>query len=60
MLCGGALWFGFSSGFVVVGALAFRAVQRRWNDLGWMAGGGLMAPFLWTLNGSPQTICPSE
>ena len=49
MLCGGALWFGFSSGFVVLGALAFRAVQRRWNDLRWMAGGGLMAPFLWTI-----------
>lgn len=48
-LCGGALWFGFSSVFVVLGAFAYRAFQRRWRDLGWMATGALLAPVLWAL-----------
>ena len=38
-LCGGAIWFGFSSLFAVVGAFGYRVLQRQWKPLGWMAAG---------------------
>jgi hypothetical protein len=48
-LCGGAIWFGFSSVFAVTGAFLYRALQRRWSDLGWMSLGVLSAPMMWMI-----------
>jgi hypothetical protein len=48
-LCGGAIWFGFSSVFAVLGALLWRASERRWTALAWMCLGLLVAPLMWSL-----------
>jgi hypothetical protein len=47
ILCGFALWFGFSTAFAVFGVYLFKILHKKWEEVAWVSLGLLSAPILW-------------